>query len=131
MNITEGRIFQIPLFGGLSDFLTRVIPGMSVLLRQTDVQASFVIADGKIHSDEILIEGDIFSLVGQGDYYLDGTLDFTVQVKLLRKHTLAADVFRFVTHPVSKMLEFHLGGTLDSPRWRPVHIPKEVFLMFD
>ncbi|MBU4200119.1 MAG: AsmA-like C-terminal region-containing protein [Verrucomicrobia bacterium] len=131
VKITDGRIFQIPLFGGLSDFLSRVIPGMSALLRQTDVKASFVIGDGKIHSDEILIEGDVLSLVGKGDYALDGTLDFTIQVKLLRKHTLAANVFRFVTNPVSKMLEFHLGGTVASPRWRPVNIPKEVFLIFD
>jgi len=100
-------------------------------MRQTDGQASFVIGDGKIHADEILIEGDVLSLVGKGDYALDGTLDFTVQVKLLRKHTLAADVFRFVMHPVSKLLEFHLGGTVAAPQWRPVNIPKEVFLIFD
>ncbi len=129
--ISDGRIFQIPLFGGLSDFLTRIIPGLSALLRQTDVKAEFVIRDGKIHADEVLIEGDVLSLVGKGDYALDGTLDFKVQVKLLRKHTLAADVFRFMTQPVSKMFEFQLSGTVAEPRWRPVNIPKEVFLIFD
>ncbi len=131
LTIRDGRLFQVPLFGGLSEFLARLIPGMRSLMRQTDGQAAFVIEDGKIHADEILIEGDVLSLVGKGDYALDGTLDFTVQVKLLRKHTLAADVFRFVTHPLSKLLEFHLGGTLAAPQWRPVNIPKEIFLIFD
>lgn len=131
VKIEDGRLFQIPLFGGLSDFLVRIVPGMRSLMRQTDGWASFVIGDGKIHADEILMEGDVFSLVGAGDYGLDGSLDFTVQVKLLRKDSLAADIFRFVTHPFSKLLEFHLGGTVAAPQWRPVHIPKEVFLIFD
>lgn len=131
VKIEDGHLFQVPLFGGLSDFLVRIIPGMGSLMRQTDGQASFVIGDGKIHADEILVEGDVFSLVGKGDYALDGTLDFTVQVKLLRKDNLAADVFRFVTQPFSKLLEFHLGGTVAAPQWRPVNIPKEVFLIFD
>ncbi len=131
VTIREGRVFQVPLFGGLSDFLAGIIPGLGALMRQTEVEAEFEIANGKIHSDEILIEGDVFSLVGRGAMTLDGALDFTVQVKLLRKHTLAADIFRFVTHPVSRLLEFHLGGTLAAPQWRPVNIPKEVFLIFD
>jgi hypothetical protein len=129
--IRDGHVFQIPLFGGLSDFLARLIPGMGALLRQTDVQAEFVVEDGKIRSDEILIEGDVFSLVGRGAYALDGALDFNVQVKLLRQDNWAADVFRFMTQPFSKLLEFHLGGTLAAPRWRPVNIPTGVFLIFD
>ncbi len=131
IKISKGRIFQIPLLGGLSDFLARIIPGMNMLLRQTDAEASFFIENDRIHVEDILIEGDVFSLIGKGVYYFDGSLDFTVQVKLLRKHTLAADVFRFITQPVSKMLEFRLSGTLANPCWRPMHIPKEMFFIFD
>ncbi len=131
VKVSNGHVFQIPLLGGLSDFLTRIIPGLNLLLRQTDARAAFCIENGRIHADEILIEGDVFSLLGRGDYYLDGTLDFTVQVKLLRQHTFAADVFRVVIYPVSRMLEFHLGGTLEAPCWRPVNIPKALFFMFD
>ena len=90
-----------------------------------------IIKDGKVYSDEILIKGDILSLKGKGDYSFNGELDFDVQVKLLRKHTLIGEVIQLVTLPVSKMFEFHLGGTLESPRWEPVYLPKEMFLIFD
>lgn len=130
INISDGRLFQIPLLGDLSGILTSIIPGASVLLCRTDAKASVVIRDGKIHSDEILIEGDIFSLNAKGDCYFDERLDFNVQFKLLRKHSLAGGVVQIVTLPVTKMLEFFLSGTLDSPRWRPIRLPKEMFLIF-
>ncbi|MFC1461191.1 AsmA-like C-terminal region-containing protein [Verrucomicrobiota bacterium] len=131
IDVADGRIFQVPIFGGLSDMLTKVVPGLSILLRQTDAKASVVIRDGKIHSDGIFVEGDVLSLRGEGNYSLDGKLDFGVQVTFLRKHTFVGEVVRIVTLPVSKILEFHLGGTIKAPRWRPVFLPKEMFFIFD
>ena len=130
INIYDGHLFQIPLFGGLSDILTKIIPGLSFVLCQTDASASVIIQDGKIHSDDILIEGDIFSLQAKGDCYFDGRLDVSVYFTLLRKHTLAGEVLRIITLPISMMLEFHLGGTIQSPQWRPARLPKEMFLTF-
>ncbi|MBI3986734.1 MAG: hypothetical protein HY343_07435 [Lentisphaerae bacterium] len=127
VKVSEGQIFQIPLFGGLSDILAKFIPGLGAMMRQTDARADIRVREGKVLSKEILVEGDVLSLNGKGVCSLAGDLDYDVQVKLLRKHTLAGDVARLVTFPVSKLLECHLGGTLGSPRWRPLRLPKELF----
>ena len=42
-----------------------------------------------------------------------------------------AQVVRFVTSPVTKLFEFHLGGTMNEPKWTPSNLPKEMFLIFD
>jgi len=131
IKIGGGRLFQIPLFGGLSEFLGRIVPGLSLIMRQTDARASFVIKDGKLHSDNIVIEGEVITLTGTGDYYWNGDLDFAVQVKLLKKNTLLGGILQLAMMPVTKMLEFRLTGTFKDPHWRPAYLPKEMFFIFD
>lgn len=131
IKIGAGHLFQFPLFGGLSEFLGRIVPGLSMIVRQTDARASFVIKDGKIHSDDIVIEGEVITLTCTGDYYLNGELNFAVQVKLLKQNTLLGGILQIAMMPVTKILEFRLTGTLQAPRWRPAYLPKEMFLIFD
>lgn len=131
IKIDGGRLFQIPLFGGLSEFLGRIVPGLSLLMRQTDARASFVIKDGKLNSDNIVIEGEVITLTGKGDYYWNGDLDFAVQVKLLKQNTLVGGILQIAMAPVTKMLEFRLTGTVKDPHWYPAYLPKEMFFIFD
>lgn len=131
INIGGGRLFQIPLFGGLSEFLGHIVPGLSLIMRQTDARASFVIKDGKLHSNNIVIEGEVITLTCSGDYHFNGDLDFAVQVKLLKKNTLVGGILQIAMAPVTKMLEFRLTGTFKEPHWRPAYLPKEMFFIFD
>lgn len=130
VEIKNGYIFQIPLFGGLSDFLTKYVPGLKLLLRQTAASAEVEIKEGRICSKKIRVDGDVFSLRGNGCCSLDGELSFDTEVVLLRQDTVAGGIARLATLPVSKMFEFHLGGTIEEPRWRPIYVPKEMFFMF-
>jgi len=131
IEVGAGRLFQFPLFGGLSEFLGRIVPGLSLIMRQTDARASFVIKDGKIHVDDIVIEGEVITLACEGDYYLNGDLDFAVQVRLLKKNTLVGGILHLAMMPVTKMLEFRLTGTVKDPHWCPAYLPKEMFFIFD
>ncbi len=131
VTIAEARLFQFPLFGGLTDFMGRIVPGLSLVVHQTDATASFTVRDGKLHSHDIVINGEVITLTGRGSVAFDGTLDFNVQVRLLRKHTLVGNLVQFALSPMSKALEFRLIGTLKAPRWRPAYLPKELFLIFD
>ncbi|MBI2441301.1 MAG: hypothetical protein HYV35_08025 [Lentisphaerae bacterium] len=131
IKIDGSRLFQIPLFGGLSEFLGRIVPGLNLFMRLTDARASFVIADGKLRSDDIVIAGEVITLTGKGDYHWNGELDFAVQVKLLKKDSLLGGVVQTALAPLTKMLEFRLTGTLADPHWRPAYLPKEMFFIFD
>lgn len=129
LQIRNGRLFQLPLLGGLSHFLAKIYPGFG-FASQTDLSTEFVIADGAVCTDDIELQGNMLSIFGYGCYRFDGKLDFRVQVKLLRR-SYPAYVVRFLTFPVTKLLEFHLSGSVDDPKWRPQNLPKELFLMFD
>jgi hypothetical protein len=129
LEIRGGHLFQLPLLGGLSRLLSKIYPGLG-FATQTDLESAFVIADGAVCSDDVEMQGTVLSVLGSGCCRFDGHLDGVVQVKLLRR-SYPAYVLRVVTLPVTKLLEFHLSGTVDDPRWRPQNLPKEMFLIFD
>jgi hypothetical protein len=117
IGIKNGHIFTMPVFGWFTEFMAKYIPGVNFLLEQSSVKADFNIAGGRVHSGEVLVEGDILSLSGGGDYYFDRNLDFRVKVKLLKKKTALGKVIQFVTDPISELFEFSLKGTLTKPKW--------------
>jgi len=124
VRIRDGHLFDIPLFGGLTEAVSKFIPGFRRLVAQTDGGGSFTIADGKVHSEDMEIKGVVLSVEGTGDYYLDGRLDYVVRLKILRDFTFFGKVVKGIVYPVRKLLEFRLGGTLTEPNWALTMIPK-------
>jgi hypothetical protein len=129
INIKEGHLFELRVFGELSRILSYIYPGFGSF-SQTALTASYVIQDGMVITEDADLEGTVLSLRGKGTYHFNETLDFRVQVMLLRGGPVAS-VLRLMTFPVTKLLEFRLLGTVAEPRWRPVNLPKELFLIFD
>jgi hypothetical protein len=119
--VRDGRVFLLPLFGGFSRFMTRIIPGLDFVLRQSDLNTDFTIEDGLIESRKVAVEGGVLSLKGDGSCQIGGDLDFDVQVKLMKEHTLVAKLLRVITYPISKLFEFRLRGPLSDPHWYPVN----------
>ena len=102
--------------------MTKYVPGVDFILEQTDARADFSVRDGKVSSDEILVEGGIITLSGSGDYYFNRNLDFKVKVRLLKKKTVLGKIVQFVTDPISELFEFKLKGTLAEPDWSILHL---------
>ncbi len=129
VRIRDGEIFRIRLLGGLTRLLERIYHPLGSVV-QSDVRADFELADGQLRSDEVLMEGNILSLRARGTYDLDEQLDFRVQVQPLRRGWLV-DAVRWVTYPVTRLLQFRLEGTLDDPKWRIENIPRELWSLFE
>lgn len=126
VKVRDGRIFLLPVFGDLSRQMAKIVPGIDFVLRQGDATAEFVVKDGKMHTDEVRVEGDVLSLKGKGDYHFNRDLDFTVQLTLMKSHPLVGKVLRMITWPISKLFEFRLKGSLDDPKWYPVNFSGEL-----
>ena len=129
LEISGGKMMDIPLLGGLSKILTYLYPGLG-FASQNDFRAPFTIAGGQVHSDEAELLGELMTIHGKGDYRFDERLKFVVEVKLLRSGPLA-EALRFLTLPLTKLFEFELQGTLHAPKWEPRNLPREMFLKFD
>ncbi len=126
--IKNGRLNRLPLFAGLTDYLTKNIPGISSIVDQSDCHMNFMINDGLLSSKDFTIEGDVFSVQGKGTYDIaKDDLKFTVHVALFRKKTIAGTISRIVTFPFKKLLlEFKVFGSIDNPDWSYVNILEKI-----
>ena len=126
ITVRGGMLFQTKLFSGLSAILEKIIPDFT-LFAQTDATGDYTLRNGRACSRNIELQGTVFSVKADGSYGYNGSLDYDVEVQLLRGGPVAALV-RLATLPVTRLLKFNLSGTFEEPRWRPVNLnPAELF----
>ncbi|MFA7174996.1 MAG: AsmA-like C-terminal region-containing protein [Kiritimatiellia bacterium] len=117
--IDKGKLNQLRLFAGLTDYMSRNIPGVASLINQSECTLRFTIKDGLLSTDNFNIEGDVFNINGKGTYDIPKDhLDLTVHVALFRRDSIAGKLSRLVTFPFKKLLlEFKVYGTSEDPQW--------------
>ena len=112
IEVTNGNVFAIPIFGPLSGILNSVLPGTSGYSIAHHASANFTIKDGIAHTDEFDVSGKLFSMLGGGDiYFLDDKLDFDLRIDPKGPGVLLA--------PVYKLFEYKGEGSLKQPDWHP------------
>lgn len=123
--VTEGHIARMNLFLGLTELLVEHVPGVSAIVDQSDASADFVIENGVIRSDNIVIQGALFSILAKGSYDMaKDALDFTVQVRFLKDENLLGKyLIRPILWPFTKLLlEFRVKGGVKQPDWEYISI---------
>ncbi|MCX7868170.1 MAG: AsmA-like C-terminal region-containing protein [Limisphaera sp.] len=123
VRLRDGWIWSIPLFGILSEPLDALVPGLG-RSPVTSGQATFVLTNGVILSDNLECRAATMRLLYNGRLSLEGEVDAVVQAELLRDAWLVGRVLSLALWPVSKIFEFHITGTLENPRAEPLHIPR-------
>jgi len=120
VKVEDGNVFAIPILGPFSGILNSIIPGVGYQnsrLATTD----FTIANQVIHTPNLEIYGNGFSLFGEGDIrFVADELDMNVRIN-------AKGVPGLVLFPVSKLLEYSSSGSVSDPVWRPRNVPREVY----
>lgn len=117
LKVRKGRVFMLPVFGGLSKYMTKIIPGLDFILRQSDADLDFNFAEGNIDLSNVSIEGSVISLIAAGTCTFEKELDLNIKVTLMKEHTVVGKLLQTLAYPVSKLFEFRLIGTVDEPEW--------------
>jgi hypothetical protein len=111
VEVTDGDVFAIPIFGPLSGILNRILPGSGYSIAHK-ASADFKIDQGIIHTDDFDADGTLFGMLGHGDvHFLDDNLDFNLRLNMKGPGVLLT--------PVYKLLEYAGTGSLKKPDWRP------------
>jgi AsmA-like C-terminal region len=110
IEVRNGDVFAIPLFGPLSDLLNSVIPGIGYRVARKATM-SFTITDGVIRTPDFHVDGGVFGMVGHGDsHFLDDKIAFDLRVD--------AGGPGVVLTPLYKFFEYRAEGSLSHPTWR-------------
>jgi AsmA-like C-terminal region len=111
VEVTNGDVFAIPIFGPLSGILNRIVPGSGYSIAHK-ASANFKINDGVIHTDDFDAAGTLFSMLGHGDvHFLDDKLDFNLRMNMKGPGVLLT--------PMYKLFEYVGEGSLKKPDWHP------------
>jgi hypothetical protein len=128
--LTDGLLWDIPLFGVFSPVLDNIAPGLGNS-RASAATATFNIKNGVLHSEDMEIRASGMRLKYRGNVDLSGNLNARVDAELLRDMWLVGPVVSTIFWPVSKMFEFKVTGTLEDPKKEPVYLlPKMMLFPF-
>lgn len=128
LRIRDGQLMRIRGFKGLVSQLAERVPGVSWFTDTTQGSCDYVIENGILTSDNIYIEGSLFSIkmYGRFDTVRD-KLDFTVRVQFTKRDSLVGKILHPLTWPFTKLLlEFHLGGSAGKPKWDYISVVDRV-----
>jgi hypothetical protein len=112
LNVANGDVFAIPIFGPISGILNGILPGTAGYSIAHEATADFTVNNAVIHTNNLEIAGKMFSIIGHGDiHFMDDKLDFDIGINPKGASVILA--------PVYKLFEYKGEGSLKNPNWHP------------
>ena len=111
VEVSNGDVFAIPIFGPLSGILNHIVPGSGYSIAHK-ANAKFTVENGIIHTEDFEAAGSLFSMLGNGDiHFLDNKLNFNLRLDMKGPG--------IVLMPMYKLFEYAGEGSLKKPDWHP------------
>ena len=127
MNLEDGLIWDVPVLRLFSPVLNAIKPGAGNN-RAREANASFIITNSVILTDDLLIHASGMRLNYDGTIGFDGRINGRMEAQLLRDMPGLGPLVSTVFWPVTKLFEYKVTGTLAQPKSQPLFIPK-IFMM--
>lgn len=110
--ISNGTLYDIPIFGGLSDILNDIVPNLGYT-KADRARSTFRMRGGVITMEKIDVHSSTFALIGNGNYnYIKDDVDMNMRVNV-------RGVIGIITFPFSKAFEHRGTGSLADTKWEP------------
>ncbi|MCL2104955.1 MAG: AsmA-like C-terminal region-containing protein [Kiritimatiellaeota bacterium] len=119
MKVDDSVFVRIPLFAGLTDWFANNIPGISSVVNQSSIKLDCRITNGVAVTENMWVEGNVFSVRCKGSYALDtNVVNGVARVNILREQTLVGRILHLITTPItSVLLDFRISGIASEPEW--------------
>jgi hypothetical protein len=127
LDLSDGLIWEIPLFGIFSEVLNGISPGLGSS-RATAGGGTFVITNGVVHSDDLEIRSAAIRLLYHGSVDLNSHLNARVEAEFLRGVPALGPLLSTFLWPLTKMFEYQVTGTLQQPKKEPVFILPKILM---
>jgi hypothetical protein len=131
VELHDGLIWEIPIFGVFSPILDTVMPGLGHS-RAKQGTANFILTNSVIHTDDLEIRAATMRMQYRGDVQFNRRVDGRAEAELLRDLPAVGFLVSKVFWPLTKLFEYRITGTLNKPETEPVYIiPKLLLLPFN
>ena len=127
-SLRDGLLWDIPIFGIISPVLNTVSTGLGSS-RATEAAGKYIITNGVIFTDSLLIRSTMARLEYAGTIDLQQSVNARVTAQLLRDTWVVGPLVSTVLWPVSKLFEYHVTGPLNNPKSEPVYVLPKLLLV--
>ena len=119
VNLRDGLVWEIPVFGIFSPVLDKVSPGLGES-RAKKASATFTILNSVIYSDDLEIQAPVLEMLYRGTVDFKGRVNATLEAQLFRQLPLGVGtVVNTVFKPLTWLFQYKVTGTLSDPKSEP------------
>lgn len=127
LEITEGRLWELPLFKGLAGIIE--LPGVEKNVFK-EAHGNFVIKNQAVATKDLQLISKRLTLNTAGDIYFDGNLDLRIKTQFPEDTTASTSGLDklqdiFLKGAGSLVKEIHVTGTLKKPEYKVVPVAME------
>ena len=127
-SLRNGLLWDIPIFGLFSPVLNSVAPGLGSN-RATEAAGKFIITNGVIYTDSLLIHSTMSRLEYIGTIDMQQNVNAHVTAQMLRNTWVVGPLVSTVLWPVSKLFEYRVTGALNNPKSEPIYVLPKLLLV--
>ena len=128
LQLRDGLIWEIPMFGVFSPVLNSIVPGLGNS-RAKQATATFAITNSVIVSHDLDIRATAMRMNFKGAIDFDGKIDGRIEAELLRDLPGVGWLFSKLLWPITKIFEYKITGTVNHPKTEPLYIGSKILLM--
>ena len=126
--MTNGLLWEIPLFGVFSPVLNAFFPGLGNS-RAKQASTTFQITNSVIHSRDLEIRATAMRMKYLGSVDFDQRVEGRMEAELLRDMPAFGFLISKVFWPVTKLFEYKITGTLGNPKTEQLYVISKVFIL--
>ncbi len=128
LDLHNGLIWEIPIFGVLSKPLDNIAPGLGKS-RASEGSGTFIITNSIIRSEDLDIRSPVLRLLYRGTVDFDARTQAIVEGQLGRNIPLLGPIVSLAFMPFTKIFEYKITGSLGDPKLEPVWVPVKIFYL--
>ncbi len=128
VEMRDGSLWDLPVFGVLSPILNAVVPGLGNS-KARSANATFTLDNSILRTSNLAIDAGPARLRYHGMTDLDGRVDARAEAEILASTPLVGPFISLALTPLSKVFIFQVNGTLAKPELQPVYVPRVFMLL--
>ena len=126
--MTNGLLWDIPVFGVFSPVLNTIIPGLGNS-RARHATATFGITNSVLHTEDLVIAGTTLRMNYRGAVGFDQRVDGRMEAELLREVPALGFLVSKLLWPVTKLFEYKVTGTLNEVKTEELYTLSKILMM--
>ncbi|MFT5492344.1 MAG: hypothetical protein ACI8V5_002719 [Limisphaerales bacterium] len=122
VDLREGYLWSLPLFGFLSDALNEVVKGVGKSPITRGV-GTFTMTNSIMHTRDLKLDSPAMRLHYRGSISHQGGVNAKVEAELFKKGNSLLKVIGLVATPFTKLMVLKVDGSITEPVLKPLYMP--------